>query len=755
MPPVGGGGMETDMQNTTINNQPKKSHKGIIIASVMGGIVFIVLLIIATILLYKNINGKKSFSQINAESDNENYVSLNTDIKVEEDVDNIKKNFLSMEEEDGIYTLFYRRDIPDFFKSLKEGEVFCVYPGENENLSYFQMGFCGKYISTSENENKIAVRFSMPEFKEVFSDISIDTEKISMDNSKISFVPNDGVKVDNVKVKKSQINFPVNPFAIATKIEDEITIGNNTAGFEYRSASKESLLPEYMVLCDSLKLSLKNKNEDGDMDFTISGDVTLDEPALKYVLDYHYDKKKDKVKINKFDVGFITKEKVNLKLKTDKEVTLDDLKFMKKSSSHIIEIDDVTDSEKGKTVLGTYVIGINANIKNPLTGKKFLQNEKNKVSYLSFGIAIQLTLTAKGELGLEYNLEESGFLKAEVSSDGTNKIETKGYEYPNPVTDEKEATEEQKESRPSITSKVKGELGIDAATGVDIGVCILGLIPLKLAVNCPEVELENSFEVKVDHSEKSEKDVLKDNYILDDDLDYLMVSINGNLKMHLGAKVNPGKIKKYTIAEGGIDLQVFKDVLMQFPQANQFSHSECGFGGIYTNEKYTDEELKNTHEEFEKMIGKQSIIDSAKDKSFEKLTEDVSSELGQAVSDIIRQLGVDVDSYKLDYFSGGAIYLRDNENMIVAEIITDDDIINRTGFHTGLTKKKTEQTYSAPDQAVHTELKIGTFLRAFFDFGDISDTDITHYTYLSNDSNERMDLIYEEEKLKLIVVSGG
>lgn len=743
------------MQNTNISSQPKKSHKGIIITSVIGGIIFIILLITVSVMMYKSMNDKKAFSQISAESDNENYVSLNTDINVEEDIEKIKKNFVSMEEENGIYTLLYRKEIPDLFKSLREGEVFCVYPGENETLSYFQMGFCGKYISTFNNENKIGVRFSMPEFKEVFSDVSIDTGKISVDNRKVSFVPSDGVKVDNVKIKKAQINFPVKQFTFATKVKDEITIGNNTAGFEYRSASKESLLPEYMLLCDSIKLSLKNKNEDGDIDFSIGGDVTLEEPALKYVLDYHYDKTKDKVEINKFNVGFITKEKVNLKLKTNKEVTLDDLNFMKKSSSHIIEVDDVTDTEKGKTVLGTYVIGVNANVKNPLTGKKYLYNNKNKVSYLSFGIAIQLTLTAKGELGLEYNLEESGFLKAEASSEGTNKIETKGYEHPSPVTDGVEATEEQKKSKPLISSKVKGELGIDAATGVDIGVCILGLIPLKLAVNCPEVELENSFEVKADNAEQSEKEILKDNYILDDNLDYLMISNNGNLKIHLGAKVNPGKIKKYTIAEGGINIQVFKEVLMQFPQANQFSHAECGFGGIYTNEKYTDEELKNTHEDFEKTIGKKSILNNVKDKTFNKLTENVTSELGQAVSDIISQLGVDVDGYKLDYFSGGVIYLRDNQDMVVAEIITDDDIINRTGFHTGLTKKKTEQMYSAPNQAVHTELKIGTFLRTFFDFDDINDTDITQYTYLSNDSNERMDLIYEEEKLKLIVISGG
>lgn len=62
-------------------------------------------------------------------------------------------------------------------------------------------------------------------------------------------------------------------------------------------------------------------------------------------------------------------------------------------------------------------------------------------------------------------------------------------------------------------------------------------------------------------------------------------------------------------------------------------------------------------------------------------------------------------------------------------------------------------SYSSPDSSFHTEIQIGTVLRTIFDIDDINDTDITQYTYYSKDSNERMDLIFEEEKLKLILVT--
>lgn len=742
--------MNGNKQNMKPEAGKSNNKKKMIIAGVIAGIIMLVIIIIAGVVMYNNIKGNKSFSGINATSEEGNYVSLREGVVSEKDASKIRKNLVSMNEDQGIYTLVYRRKVPDMFGKLKEGNIFCVFPNKDETKSYLAMGFSGKYISTSMTGNKYSVQFTIPDFKEVFSDISIDMEKISLDSQKTAFIPEDNVEVK--ELKKSGFSFPINMDLLATKVKDEITIGKNTAGFEFRNASKTSLRPDYKLLCDSLKLSIKNKQEENFADVTIGGEVTFDNPAIKYVMDYHYDEKKDKVTVNKFDMGFITNQKVKLTLKADKEVTLDDFKFKKKSNNHILEIDDVTDSEKGKTVLGTYVIGFNVDLKNPLTGKNMLQNSKNKVSYLSFGIAIQFTLTARGEVEMKYSYEESGFLKAEVNSKGKNDVVVKSYDYPNPVVSNDKPTDEQEASKPNVSMEIEGKIDADLAIGADAGICILGLIPMKLAINCPEAELGYSFKYKQESNK--EEEVVKDSYILDDNIDYLMVSTNGKLKMHLGAKVNLGEIKDYTLAEGGLEMQAFKNVIMQYPKPKMFSHEECGFGGIYTNENYDDEKLKNDYEEFTKEYCKKSggIIKDVKKQTLKSFTGNLSSELGYAVEDMIKAIGIDINSYKTDFYDG-VIYLRDNNNRVVAELVTDENIINRTGVHNGMKIKKIEQTYSAPKESYSAELKIGTFLRTILGIKDISDMELTQYIYYSKDSNERMDLIFDDENLKLIVVS--
>ena len=740
------------MEPKTSVKKHKRRYKGIIISGIVLGVILLVILIISSVILYNSLNGKKDFSQINVTSDKDNYVSLRDGVVIEENVDNIKKNFVSMTEEKGVYVLTYRRQLPDMFRNLSKGNIFCVYPGKSETKSYFAMGFSGKFISASKEKNRYIVKFTMPDFKEVFSDINIDTNKISIDNQKTVFVPEDNVEIK--EIKKSKISLPFNPALMATKVKDEITIGDNTAGFEFRNTGKKSLLSDYKLLCDSLKLSIKNKNEGGDVDTTFSGDITFDEPAIKYVLDYHYDEKNDNVKINKFDMGFITKQKVELAIKADKEITLEDLKFKKKSSNHIIEIDDVTDSEKGKMVLGTYIVGFNVNVYNPITGKKILQNSKNKVSYLSLGIAFQLTLTAKGEIELECKYEETGFLRVEVNSQGKNSVISRAYDYPNPVTNTAKPTQEQKISKPELSMEVKGKIGADIAIGADAGVCIFGLIPIKLAINCPEAEMESGFKIKSENKTESPDEIIKDSYILSDDVDYLMVSINGKMKMHLGAKVNLGEIKKYTLAEGGVELQAFKNVILQYPKPKMFSHEECGFGGIYINETYDDTKLKKDYQEFTDKFCKKSdgLVDDIKKHTFKSLTDNISSELGYGVENIIKGLGIDVDSYKTDFYDG-VIYLRDSSDKVIAEIVTNQEIINKTGVHNGLEKKKIEQIYSAPNDAFSTEVKIGTFMRLYLGIDNISDMNLSQYTYYSKDSNERMDLVFDDKTLKLIVVS--
>lgn len=140
------------------------------------------------------------------------------------------------------------------------------------------------------------------------------------------------------------------------------------------------------------------------------------------LLDYHYDEATDTVNINDYSLGFITKQKVNLSLSAKQTIGLDDLNVDLSKSVKIIEIEDVTASEKWKIVLGTYLIGWQAAL-------PILQNDTNKVSYLSLGIAVQLALTGSGELSLEYSIEESGFAQIEVNANENNTHLIKGYPY--------------------------------------------------------------------------------------------------------------------------------------------------------------------------------------------------------------------------------------------------------------------------------------------------------------------------------------
>lgn len=100
----------------------------------------------------------------------------------------------------------------------------------------------------------------------------------------------------------------------------------------------------------------------------------------------------------------------------------------------------------------------------------------------------------------------------------------------------------------------------------------------------------------------------------------------------------------------------------------------------------------------------------------------------------------------------GVIYVRNENDMVVAVFVTGEDIGNIAGVHNGLSSKKIEQIYSAPEQAAEVDIKIGSLARSILDVDWLDDTNLAGNTYYSCDSDEKMDLIFCNDTLKMIIV---
>lgn len=724
----------------------KKHKKGILVGSIV--VIGAVLCVVIGVFLASGLYNKYFFSNIEYKRNNDNYVKFNDDVFVEEKSSELQKNFQSMESEEGEYILIYKDELPEFFHDMKKNNIFCVYPDEKASESFLAMGFCGKYISCTQDREIYRVKFRIPQLKEVFSDVYLNTdgEKGSTISS-AHFIPSDNVAVSTDSDIKMPLYAMIQPSVIgADVIKDSITIGDTEAGFTYKKSSKESLKKGYTLLGDKLKLSLKNKSSSDICDLILNGSVTLEQPAVKMVLDYHYDKKKGKVNIKDYSLGFIAKQKIDLSIEGQKEVGLDDLNADLSDLIHVIDIEDTTESEKGKLVLGTYLIGMQAAL-------PILYNDTNKVSYLSLGVAIQLTVTASGTLSLEYSIEESGFTQIEENANGKNVRISKGYDYPNPVVDKNTPTKEQENSKPEIVSAVKGEASLDLGFGIDVGMCIMGMIPMKLATNVVEMELTRSFSEN-DSGQNEKKEIYKDQYILDENVNYLIVSNNAYLKTYIGAKVKLG-VLKYNVGKAGSNVLLYKDVVFQYPNPIGFSHSQCGFGGVYAGEKYSDEELSNAYSEYAKIAGIDSILSSAKDSTVGNVVDGMFSKVGSDLLSISEYIDMDMDNYKFDYYTAGVLYVRNSNNVVAAELISDEKIINAIGFRTGFSYKKTEEVYSSPNESYSIDISIGWIARKLLGIEDFEDMAITYSEYQSADSNEKMELIYGDDELKLIIITHG
>lgn len=710
------------------------------------------LLVITGISFYiiSDMSDKQDFSLVQQNINEKNHVKFRSNVFICESSDDIQKNFENISMNDKEYVFSYKKNFPEFYKKMHVNDIFCVYPDQSADESFFAFGFCGKLKAMEQNGDRYLVRFTIPELKEVFSDIYINTQSRSKQNTmSMAFYPSDHVAVSNLLFGNAPVflrdaNAPVCLTAIK---QDKITAGDTTAGYKFKRAKEDSLLDDYKLICDELKLSVEHKMAD-DNDISIDGSVTLEDLAVKMLLDYHYNETTNAATINDYALGFIAKQKTDLKISGEKSLSLGDLNHNLTENLKVMDLEDVTKAEEknGKIVLGTYLVGIEAAL-------PILQNKSNDISYLSIGIAIQFTITAKGTLSMEFNIEESGFSQIEVNGNGQNTYLSKSPDYPNPAKVSRKPTEDEQDSTPEVTGKIKGEASFNMGFGCDIGLCILGMVPIKETNNFANFEVDRNFSGKWSSSDEM-SEIVKNNYLLDDNVSHLMLSTNSYLKIHLGAKIKFGALK-YTPMKADGSVLLFENVWFQSPTAIGFSHSQCGFGGVFVGEKYSDDELKEAFNTFMKDTGQDSIIASAKDSLFGSLINAAFGKLDFDPMDITSFFGGDADDYKINYFSSGVIYVRNKKDIVVGAFIMDEEILNNAGFHIGLSNKKVKQLYSAPAKAVSLDIKIRSFIQDLLGFDDINDMEYSADVYPSSDSKEEMNLLFQDDKLKLIIITNN
>lgn len=647
------------------------------------------------------------------------------DVKIAFADSNVQKNFKDVYiDESGIYTLKYKKELPEFFKGLKKGEVFCVYPDAESDKSYFNMGFCGK-LTEDPGQNEVV--FEIPQIYEVFKKLKLESGGTNFQSA--AFYPEEGVELQSLSV--------VQPGS-SEKVERTVNLAGTNVTFTSKENDKVPIKEDYQILCKQLKVKIKQKI---DSNFNISGSVTLDYPSIKFLLDYDYDEATEELDVNDYSFDFVTKEKVDLKIKGSKSVEPEGEKDTIDKITPV-NIIDVTESEDDKCVLGTYLIGYN--IKLP---DENLNNKANDVSYLSMGIAVQLAVTAKGEITIESASAQSGFLSVHADKSGEVEYTVKGYEYPHPVIDSAEPDGSREQEIPFVTSSCAGSMDFKAGVSVDVGICVLGMIPMKLC-NGIETEMKADF----NSNQTDEIKIVEKSYITNHDIDYLKIDLYSDLKLHLG--VNAKKMNNFVNSEVGAVIQVFRKNLIQLPNPLKFDLSQCRFAGIQLGETYSDEKMKQALSEYAFDCDGYNYADYTTDIAVAKMVSEVLSTFDVSVDEILEEFDLEIPDCKITYYSSGAIFVRDESDKVRAIILLKNKIRNDAGLRVGLGLSGIEQIYSAPSSKVSADYSFGPLLCDILDLKR-DYVSLQTSTYKSKSDNVKMEILSESETAKVIILQQG
>lgn len=738
---------------------PKSTGKSIgpkaKIAGIATGVVALV--VAAAILITSLVGGgiNEHFVDASSNDPGNNAVDFRDNINVVEN-NKLEKKLQDIEynEDTGEYTMTYET-LPDDFKGLKQGDLFVV-PSNLKSSNYaIAAGFSGKVVSVGAN----TIVFTVPKFDEVFSELRIDSN--SAQTTGVVFIPEEGVEyTSNPAPQLHNASAGLN-----TASTNSIKIGNTSAEVSIDNTSKKSKLPGYTLLAESASLKIKRVyKKDKSHSYDFSGKITLDYPAVKFNLDYDGTNKS----LNNLDVGFIAKEKLKINVKRTTTVvppgSEDGI-----GEYGIIDLKDTSDLEEGKVVLGSYIMGYNV---------PFFSKQRNGLYPLSVGLCFQLCATVNGKLELEFEAEQSALLRFEKTKGKNTIFEIKHPDAPNPVLGTGSSGKDYTGIKVEVS--LSGEFDATLALSVDIGFALLGTIPLKIAVDLYNEEIALMGSVKFDSDTLIE--VMKDLSKIDYDLvSYMMVKQQVAMLVDFGFDIkwlkketkeekDKEKKKEDTLTEqekekkkreitGGefaLKAVVASNVLMQFPEPIPFTLSECDFGGIQLGAAYTEEQMSDAFYQRKGENGKNTLSDKAKDKFLQETVDKLSKKIHFDVQDIINILPLK-GKYDLACFSDGAIYFTKN-GVVKGELITGDEIYNRSHISQSSTGKFIRQVYSEPKLQTSVKVEIGIIGEKVLNaiglerIVELNGTDITLYDYSSDDGGNMQVCLDENDEVIFICV---
>ncbi len=684
-------------------------------------------------------------------------VTFRDNIAIISNTAQVQEDFVEVIIEGDEYTLNYGSALPQELSSLSQGEIFCVPSIKDADVNCFAMGFCGEVISSTSN----SITFKVPSMEEVFTDFSFHLQGDVAESAE--FVPAAGVSVvENRTLTKANFTplaATMPNITLSQKIDydTELEIGDYTIKpeFSYVGPGQQSVLPDYSMFCDKLKLKIEvEEDKDGSaIKNSISGTVEMENLATKANIEMHEDENGE-MQIQELDVGFMANVKTELEysgtIGTDLPKIAKEQNFLRKKAenNNVINIKDVTENEKGKLILGSYVIGYDVKLPG-------LENQVNQISYLSAGLVFQVFVTASGEIEGKFSIEHSGFYSAEYDSKAGYSGQCKGYEYYSPALYTGEYSEAQQDSKPSCKVSFEGEITFNAATGVDFGLCFLGFVPLKLACNFIECDIKLDGTLKTGDIDFSGSD----NVLFLEGTQSFTSKSNITLKAHLGVEIDTKIFDtdvKAPVAAFGFEKVLVDKVHYQYPNPIDFDHSQCGFGNIFIGENYTSPEMDDIFRQFEKDHGIDSLLSDLKDGVGNAVIETLQNELSLVLSEL--DIDLDEESYgSVKYYSSGAMYFLDENNKVVMEIITGDGVCNAAGLSVGIKPHDAEVIYSVPDDSTTIKLDIDESVRLILkesglDLSGLVDGDITIYEYVAKDTEDEMMLLFADGQLKAIIL---
>lgn len=700
-------------------------HKKLIIGT---AVLFSIILAVALIFIFSSLTKPSSANIDTVGISDDSTAVFKDDVKIALPSNNVKHHFKEVTlNESGEYTLYYSRKLPDFFSSLAVGDVFCVYPNEKAKESYFFKGFCGKV--TKKSDEKATISFTVPQVHEIFNKLKIDTS--SAEPESITFHPDSSIDAYS-SVPLSGLLSVSNDFVLS--------LGNTDVDFSYKKNDLTPLQDDYQILCKQLKIKLNHKIDD---EFSLNGSITLDYPSLKFLLDYEYDEQSEEILINDYAFDFVTKEKINLSFKGKKKLTPLEHKKDLLDIISPVDIVDVTESESGKYVLGTYIIGYNVKVPDLLPVS--LNNTENDVGYLSLGIALQLAVTAKGEITLSLDYKQSGLIGVKSGANQKTEYLIKGYDYPHPIIDSTAPTGSREQETPKITSTYKGELSFDTGVSVDVGICILGMIPMKVANG---IEMEIGTELNSENLNK-EVTVIKNSYIENRDDVRFVINAYSDLKFHLGVKPKIGG-KSAALSTDSV-IQLYRKNLIQIPNPIKFDISQCRIGGVQLGEVYTDDRLAASICDFATECNDYNFLLYAKDSAINTALDGAISTLGVQADEFLEDIKIDYPNAKLDCYSSGALFIRNSDNVVIGIVLFGDNFRNDVGLHEGLRLEEIEAIYSVPSKKYAAKIEVGILLELFSD-RSIDNVDLQATVYNGTDGLCRMEIYAASDTSQIIIL---